>query len=517
MSVFSITLPSDGTNADVSDYNDPLTQIVSGLNGGLDDNNISGLSGTKITANTLPATAQNAAARQGWIDLGSTLSVASGYNKGNKEFDITSSADLTTVLSPGMRLKVTRGTTPPTQSTALNGTSQYWSRATPTGLSFTTTFTTGGWVYLTSYAGGGIIARRNLDTEGWSLGVNASGQVVVSALRIAVNNKSGTSRQSVPLNKWTHIATSMDVSVAGDASTVIYINGAVVPSSVNTTGTCTALVQGVTALVIGAEKSAGTNPFPGFIAQTFVYSAVLTATQIQDRQYQELTGSETNLAGYHKFNGDGNDSHANANNLTAVSSAVATNLSNPFNATEMLKITKITAGVITVFGGEDNQVPNMTLTNPFYSTQDTPFGFNNARGKWKVETYSIANFTNIGFGAVNVWQSGLLNLAVPTGLWNLGYQGSVRFDSTVSGTRSGFVTLSSSVPTAAVYSQELTSRNATHSSPFLLSNWVKNAPVTTTAQTTYTLYGAIDSATGTETFRPNGNEGSFIITAELAY
>lgn len=40
MGTISVSLPSDGTTADVSDYNTPLTTVVNAINGGLDNANI---------------------------------------------------------------------------------------------------------------------------------------------------------------------------------------------------------------------------------------------------------------------------------------------------------------------------------------------------------------------------------------------------------------------------------------------------------------------------------------------
>jgi hypothetical protein len=86
-------------------------------------------------------------------------------------------------------------------------------------MTFTDDFTVSAWVKLESYTRGGIIARRNGDTEGWSLAINASGQILFEGLRIAANNVSAVSYQSVPLNKWVHVAGSMDMS---GTSTLIY-------------------------------------------------------------------------------------------------------------------------------------------------------------------------------------------------------------------------------------------------------------------------------------------------------
>lgn len=53
MATISVSLPSDGSTADVADYNTPVTTIVNAINGGLDNNNISAsaaIAGTKLAS-----------------------------------------------------------------------------------------------------------------------------------------------------------------------------------------------------------------------------------------------------------------------------------------------------------------------------------------------------------------------------------------------------------------------------------------------------------------------------------
>lgn len=359
-------------------------------------------------------------ATDGWTALSTTtLTTATGYNKGQKEYDITSSADLTGVLSPGMRLKVTRATTPPTQCADLeSSSSQYASKTTPAGLTFTDDFTCEAWVKLESYTRGGIVARRNVDTEGWSLVIDSSGRVELACLRIASNNAVALSYQSIPLNEWTHIAASYDLS---GTTAAIYINGVSVPLLKTVSGTCTALVQGTTALVVGAEKSAGTSPFDGKIADVRVWSSIRTATQIRDNMNQQLVGNESNLVAYFKLNGALTDSTSNANDLTGSGGAVATNTDNPMNSTEYAIITKVTASTITVFTGVGYNIPNLTLSTPYYSTVKTPFGFPSDNLKWEVKTLIRASFSTTSNATYGSFQSGGIQLSVPLGVWNVGW------------------------------------------------------------------------------------------------
>lgn len=334
MSTINVSLPSDGQTIDASDVNSPINTIVAAINGNLDDDNIksgANINGSKILAGSIPGSRFDTTTAGGWIVDTTNLPAPNTvtYN-GNHNYSVVfNSTDLTDTLSPGMRLRFTRTVTAPTQCTDLEaGSSQYYSKTSPAGVTFTDDFTCMAWVKLESYAVGGIIARRNADTEGWSLGVSASGHITLGAYRIAGNNSVTTSHRSIPLNEWVHVAATCDLS---GTSVLIYINGILVTSATVITGTITALVQGTTDLVVGAEKSAGTNPFDGKIAQAAVFNAVLSAATIRSYASQTLSGSETSLVSAYSFNNVITDLNTtNANNLTAQGSAVATNADSPF-------------------------------------------------------------------------------------------------------------------------------------------------------------------------------------------
>jgi hypothetical protein len=132
----------------------------------------------------------------GWVTgVGAPNTIT--YN-GNRNYSVVwNSTDLTSKLSNGMRLKLTRTVTAPTQCTSLNGTTQYFSKTSPAGMTFTTTCTTSAWVKLSSYAQGMIMSRHN-GTNGFLYYVNASGQLAFQIASGAANN----TYQSLPLNKW---------------------------------------------------------------------------------------------------------------------------------------------------------------------------------------------------------------------------------------------------------------------------------------------------------------------------
>jgi hypothetical protein len=321
-------------------------------------------------------------AGDGWsiLNAGVAPVIATGYNKGNKEFDLPfNGVDLTGVLSPGMKLKFNRSGTTPTQCTDLESTSsQYAAKASPTGITFTDDFTVEAWIKLESIGTQmTILSRRNSGaTSGWQFYTTSGGQLTLAGWNGA-NFRTVVSYNVIPLNQWVHVAATLDMS-AGDTSTsAIYVNGATLPRTYG--GTATSLTQPTDNLILGAVTGV-TDYFDGEVSDARLWSTIRTATQIRDNMHQQLTGSETGLVGYWKLNGNFNDSTSNANNLTASGGAVATTVDNPMNATEYVEVIKTPTysggnSTVKVMAPTGYSIPNMTLTNPYYSTHANPFGW----------------------------------------------------------------------------------------------------------------------------------------------
>lgn len=375
------------------------------------------------------------AASAGWEILPYTFQTTTGYNKGNRSFEVTvANNNLTDELSPGMRFKVTRGTAAPTQCTDLEASSsQYASKSSPTGITFTDDLTVEAWVKLESYTEGYIVSRHS-GTAGWYLRVNSNG--TIQCLGRTSANDYITSYQSIPLGRWVHVAASLDMSAS---SGKIYIDGVEVPSAY-TNGADTSLTQAGD-LVIG-NITGGTSYFDGKLADVRVWSTVRSETEIRDNMCQLLSGSETGLVGYWKLNGDFNDSTANANHLTPSGGAVATAVDNPFNTVEHAIITKVAyAGsttTLTLFTPTGHTIPNMTLNSPFYSTQSVPFGFPRGSGKWVIEYLGGGVQTgNGGAGWTNQF-----SIYVPQGEWLGSYDLNIYRDRAAAETQSWQITLS---------------------------------------------------------------------------
>jgi hypothetical protein len=368
---------------------------------------------TQVELNTGTANAVS-----GWNSLSGAITTATGYNSGNRSFELTTTTDQTAVVSEGMRFKVNRAVTPPTQCADLeSGSSQYASAASPDGITFTDDFTCEAWIKLESYTGSSayIISRLDGPTAGWSMRIGSSGQLESLSCRIASNNRTLSTYQSIPLNKWVHVAFSTDNSTNSHA---MYIDGVSVPFSTSTTGTITAIVQPSVNLTVGA-RSDGTLLFDGKTADVRVWSDIRTADEIRDNMYA-YPSDTTGLVAHFKLNGGFTDASSNSNDLTAQNSAVATNVDNPWNATEYGIITNVTSSTIQVLCPEGHGIPNETLSAPFYSTQSAPFGFPRGRDKWEVFVpfYSTAA---LGTSTAFVNSSGVYT-TVPIGAWRLSYK-----------------------------------------------------------------------------------------------
>ena len=258
---------------------------------------------------------------QGW-ETGLPTPNTVTYN-GNRSYDLVfNSTDLTDTLSPGMRLRTTRTVTAPTQCTDLeSSSSQYWQDTSVSGITFTDDFVAGAWVKLESYPGTQTVISRYNGTSGWYLEILSDGR-----FRLVGNNGgSGNysfvqSYQSLPLNKWVHIAAQLDMSTFTATPTTSYtmIDGVDAPAQVIRAGTNpTALVQAGN-LQVGASNS--TNFFDGKIAQAFVSSAKITQANVRTIISQGLTASlisTHSIASAYDFNNNSNDLNTtNANDLT---------------------------------------------------------------------------------------------------------------------------------------------------------------------------------------------------------
>ena len=319
---------------------------------------------------------------------------------GNRSYTLTfPGVNYTDRLSPGMRLRTVRSAAAPNQSASLNGTTQYFSKTSPAGMTFTNNFVVGAWVKLNSYAATNmdIVSRYN-GTSGWILRVSSTGQVQLVALNAgAANYMEFKSYQSLPLNKWVHVSAQMDMTVTTNTATTNYItlDGVDVPLVATRNGTSpTALVQAGN-LEIGSANG-GTEFFPGKIAQVAIFNAKVTQATMRGYISQGLSGTEPSLISAYSFNNSITDLNTtNANNLTANGGAVATNADSPFGGQADGSISAtVDYGIIqrTTYNAPDTtvvvQVPEGCtiptsggVSSVSYSTMRSPYGFPAESGK----------------------------------------------------------------------------------------------------------------------------------------
>lgn len=483
-----------------------------------------------------------AADLNGWNALGYAPNTVTA--NGNRSYDfVFNGVDLTSTVSAGMRLRTTRTVAAPTQCTSLNGTSQYFSKSSPAGMTFTDDFVAGAWVKLSSYGANpmGVISRWN-GTSGWFLYIDTNGQIVLNASNAAAANYSRVvSYQSLPLNKWVYIAAQLDMSAFTATTTTSYImiDGVDVPASVVRAGTNpTALVQAGD-FNVGTYNNDTARAFPGKIAQAFVSSAKITQANIRTLMSQGLTSaliSANNIISAYSFSNSINDLNTtNANNLTANGSATATNADSPFGGQAdgtisstldyaiVQKATFSTNTTVTVQVPGGNTLPTSGgVTSVVYSSNKAPYGMPVQKDRWAVETLIKSSVQSAAFGGLGVWitTSMASALTVPIGAWKIGYQGTLHHAATVAGAQSGFFQLSSSVPSTAVFSGELVTRayNGGLSTSNILNSVYSDDEVEHSTATTYALYGAIDiSPGGSNTWYMRGDQGCVKVFAENAY
>lgn len=343
---------------------------------------ISAASGT-FTSLTVTGTATS----QGWTPLGATPNTVTA--NGNRNYDLVfNSTDLTGTLSPGMKLQLTRTVAAPSQCTSLNGTTQYYSKASPNKLAFTDDFVVSAWIKLSSYpATAGLIASRYNGTSGWNFFVNANGTVQLQGCNGgAGNNSNVASYASVPLNKWVHVAAQLDMSTFTATTTTSYVmfDGLDVPATVTRNGTNPTTLTQAGNLEIGSQNG-GLFPFPGKLAQVAIYNAKVPQATIKASMDRTLTGSETSLASAYSFNNSIADLNTTTpNDLTANGAAVATNADSPFAnavAAGLLEYAEVNSVVFSTNTTVNVRVPDTCqipttggISSVSYSTQSNPYG-----------------------------------------------------------------------------------------------------------------------------------------------
>lgn len=441
-----------------------------------------------------------ASASTGYTNLGQSPSSVV-YN-GNRSYTcVFNNVDLTPSISPGMRIRTQRTVSSPTQSSSLNGTTQFWSKTSPAGMAFTDNFTVMGWVKLTSYGVSGAIQGRmdSTSANGWAFRVGATGQVEIAVQNAgATNYRVLTSYQAIPLNKWVHVAQTWAAGVSN-----IYIDGisASVMAAV-TSGTAPTVATVGTDYAVGRPGAFNGQYFPGKVAQAAVFSTVLSQATIQSYISQGLAGTETSLISAYSFNNTANDLNStSANNLTANGSAVATNADSPFGGqgngaisatldygiVQSVNFSTNTTVVIQL--AEGCTIPSSGgISAVSYSSNKVPYLFPSSSDKW---TFSYSQGAASGAGVTgSAWSLGtnFIQLMIPAGVWDL----STLLVLTVTG-GDGYCGLSTNA--TGVSDTDLISRQYTSTAATRLLEVVIAKTIVTTSATVY--YGVVNPSGST--------------------
>lgn len=448
---------------------------------------------------------------------------------GNRSYQLTTSIDLTSVISIGMRFSTQRTVAAPTMCTSLNGTTQYYSRASASvaGMTFTDDFVVSAWVKLSSYpsASAYIVSRFN-GTSGWNFYIDTNGRVILDGKNGGISNVSQVySSQSLPLNKWVHVTAQLDMSTYTATATTSYvmIDGVDVPVTLFRSGTNpTALVQAGN-LEVGSSNAGGF--FPGKIAQVAIFNAKVTQATMRGYISQGLSGTETSLITAYSFNNSSNDLTANANHLTANGAATANTVDSPFTQDasgvpggtyDYGIVTGITSTTLTVQVPEGCAIPTSGgIAGARYSIQKAPFGFPLDPAKWAVTTISTTDDSQSSPTVGTYYNVGSRSISIPIGCWKVSLQGVMYSARSASGNLSVAAGLSTSNNAAAASGWQY--RGLLISGTNIQQAIRFENELTLTTATTYYLVVATDQTSSTNIGLLGSSAGTTIIKAVCAY
>jgi len=428
----SPTIPSDGTIQAAVGASNPFVKICSVAVAALASSIVS----ANITDLRTDVTYKGTVATSSWNNLNTTPTTTT-YNGNHSFTQVYNGIDLTSLLPVGTRIRLTRTSAAPSQCATLNGTTQYFSKATPAGFSNTNFPVCSAWIKVTAYAASnyGVIVSKYNGTSGFEFVVDTTGRLALIGRNAgSANFNQVQSYQAVTLNRWIHVAAQLDMSTATLDATHSYIlmDGISVTVQKVTGGTApTAFIQAGN-LEIGSENG-GTNLFTGQISQVAVYSAAVTQATLIAAQNQTLVGTETSLISAYTLSNSLNDLNANANNLTANGSAATTTADSPFAqgvsaGTEEYGIVTSrsfsTNTTVTIQVAEGSALPTLGGASAvYYSGIKVPSGFPIKRDKFRIYSHHRTTDSTTSNATYGAFMGGAWNLVLPVGDWDLGYRG----------------------------------------------------------------------------------------------
>ena len=373
----------------------------------------------------------------GWREV--PASVTSVVSNGQRSYTLNVDSDLRGILTPGMRFMTERAVPAPTMSTNLNGTTQYYSKSSPSGMTMTDDICAMASIYIPKYPGstGTIVSMLSSSTNGWAFAVNVDGTLRFYGYAGSGNWSGVVSYQSIPRGKWVTVAAQLDMSSYTTTPTTSYmmVDGVDIPVTLTRAGT------NPTALVVGGDlevgsQAGGTFKFSGAIAQVAVFNSKIPQTTLAGYMSQGLVGNEPSLVSAYSFDNSINDlKTSTGNNLTASGSATATNPVSPFGKQadgtsdpliDFSIITAITSSSITVQTAEGCTIPTTGgVSSMKYSTVKSPAGFPMDKNRWSIDMPMYNSANSSGTTTSTIYNPGGTKIYLPVGNWDVDFNYSV--------------------------------------------------------------------------------------------
>lgn len=178
------------------------------------------------------------------------------------------------------------------QALSLNGTDQYVEVADADALDLTTTYTLEAWVNVTQTSQHSTLFSK----QGASATTGGLNLILRTDSRVEVEVRNVDFYQSPAIlqnNQWQHVAVTFDDHATPKLR--VFLNGA----EVGSTSSISAPHALSTPLVIGRRGTG--NYFGGQIEEARIWNVARTQAQIQGARSQALSGFETGLVGYYRF------------------------------------------------------------------------------------------------------------------------------------------------------------------------------------------------------------------------